>query len=310
MNYAPRDLMGWLGPIREREAKKQLARAGLLRSISFDEARERKLIVAADPKARRPVWELAQKITKKEYVAGRQEIGDCVSWGMKQAGEIRSIIEIAMGQEERFRKWFAPWIYAVSRNQIGGGLSGDGSLGSWAAAAVSKYGVLFEDDEGVPPYSGNIARRWGSRANTRKPEYQKFFDVAKDNPCVCIEVKTVDEAVKMIRDYRRPMTIASLRGFRMEPREYKGYHVFVPSGSWAHQMCFVEYNEELQALYRLNSWGPDAHGKPLNGEIAGGAWNLLDDIESEFKRMDVECFALVEFEGEPGEPDHRILSHA
>jgi len=302
--------MGWLGPIREREAKRTLQASGLLRSISFDEARERKLIVQADPVVMQPVWELAKKVLGQEYVAGRQEIGDCVSWGMKQAGEIRSIIEIAAGQEERFRKWFAPWIYATSRNQIGGGLSGDGSLGSWAAAAVAKYGILFEDDPDVPPYSGSIARRWGSRSNVgRRPEYAKFFDLAADNPCVCVEITSVDEAVKMIRDYRRPLTIASLRGFRMEPRNYKGYHVFVPSGSWAHQMCFVEYNPDLPALYRLNSWGPEAHGRPFNGEIAGGAWNLLDDIEAEFKRMDVECFALVEFEGEPSGPDHRILAY-
>lgn len=307
MSTVPYDLMGWLGPEKEREAKRELVARGLLRSVSFDEALERKVIRAADPVMQQPVWVLAKQVTGSEYKAGKQEVGDCVSWGMKQAGELRSIIEIASGQEETFRRWFAPWIYAVSRNQVGGGLSGDGSLGSWAAVAVSKYGVLFEDDEGVPPYSGKLARRWGDRTNLMSPEYKEFFSVARDNPCVSLEVKTVDQAVKMIRDYRRPLTIASLRGFKMEPRTYKGYHVFTPSGTWAHQMAFVEYNADLPALYRLNSWGPNAHGQPLNGEIAGGAWNLLDDIEVEFKRMEVECFALVEFDGEQGEPDHRIL---
>ena len=303
----PDHFYGWLGPLAEKEAKRDLYARGLLKSVSFDEAVERRLVVAADPVVQRPVWELAKEVLGREYVVGRQEIGDCVSWGMKQAGEIRQIIEIAMGQEEKWRPWFAPWIYAVSRNQIGGGLSGDGSLGSWAAAAVSKYGVLFADDPGVPPYSGSLARTWGSRSNVRNPVYEPFFKVAEDNPCVCVEVKTVEDAVKMIRDYRRPLTIASMRGFQMQPRTYRGKHVFVPSGTWAHQMCFVEYDPELPALYRLNSWGPDAHGKPLNGEIAGGAWNLLDDIEREFKTMDVECFALVEFEGEPGPPDNRIV---
>jgi hypothetical protein len=309
MTDVPRHLMGWLGPEAEAEAKRDLQARGLFQSFSFDEAVERRLIVASDPVIQRPVWELAKQVLGREYTAGRQEIGDCVSWGMKQAGELRSIIEIAAGQEEKWRPWFAPWIYATSRNQIGSGLSGDGSLGSWAAAAVSKYGVLFEDDEGVPPYSGSVARSWGFASNRRNPVYIKFFDVAKDNPCASVEVKSVDEAVRMVRDFRRPLTIASMRGFQMRPREYKGKHVFTPSGTWAHQMCLIEYDSELPALYRLNSWGSDAHGRPLNGEIAGGAWNLLDDLEREFRSGDVECFALVEFDGEPGEPDHRILGN-
>lgn len=304
----PYHLMGWLGPKKAAEAKEAFRRDGFL--IGVSEAVKRGLLLKqADPKASRPIWELCREILGRDLPAGRQEIGDCVSWGMKQAGERRQVIEIAMGQEEKFRPWFAPWIYAVSRNQIGGGLSGDGSLGAWAAKAVAQYGVLFADDPGVPPYSGSLARSWGSRRNKDNPEYKQFFDVARDNPCVCVEVRSVEEAVQMIRDFRRPLTIASLRGFRMEPREYKGYHVFTPSGTWAHQMCLIEYNEELPALYRLNSWGPEAHGRPLRGETPGGAWNLLGDIENEFRRMDVECFALVEFVGEPSGPDNRILAN-
>lgn len=298
-------LTGWLGPEIAEEEKTKARNAGFV--VGVDEAEAAGILYAADPTVFRPIWEICKTVLGTDLPAGRQEVGDCVSWGMKQAGEHRQIIEIAMGQEETFRKWFAPWIYATSRNQIGSGLSGDGSLGVWAAAAVAKYGVLFEDDPGVPNYSGTLARQWGSKANKTNPIYAKFFDIASDNPATCVEVKTVDEAVRMIRDYRRPLTIASMRGFRMEPRKYKGYHVFVPSGTWAHQMCWIEYNEELGALYRLNSWGPNAHGAPLNGETPGGAWNLLEDIEKEFKTMQTECFALVEFEGDPAPPDNRIL---
>lgn len=297
-------LFGWAGPELAREEVAKAREAGLV--VSFDQAVESG-IIAKEGNTGKPTltaWEASKKVLGQVLPAGRQEIGDCVSWGMKQAGEYRHLIEITHGQEESFRRWFAPWIYAISRNQIGQGrISGDGSLGVWAAQAVMKYGVLFEDDKDVPSYSGSLARQWGSRSNVSQPVYQKFFGVASDNPCFCVEVKSVDEAVKMIRDFRRPLTIASLRGFRMEPRNYKGYHVFVPSGTWAHQMCWIEYNEDLGALYRLNSWGADAHGQPLNGEAPGGAWNLLDDIEYEFKNMDVECFALVEFEGQPTDPD-------
>ena len=301
-------MFGWLGPEAAREPRAHAQRDGFL--VSFDEAVDRGILTLpkqSNPAVMKPIWEIAKEVLGADIPAGKQEVGDCVSWGMKQAGERRSLIDIASGQEEKFRRWFAPWIYAVSRNKIGGGMTGDGSLGVWAAKAVAQYGVLFEDDPGVPPYSGSLARSWGSARNVRNPEYSKYFDVAKDNPCVCVDVKTVEEAVKMVRDYRRPLTIASMRGFRMDPKEYKGYHVFVPSGSWAHQMCFIEYNDELPALYRLNSWGASAHGSPLRGETPGGAWNLLEDIEREFRTMDIECYALVEFEGEPGNPDWRPI---
>jgi hypothetical protein len=47
--------------------------------------------------------------------------------------------------------------------------------------------------------------------------------------------------------------------------------------------------DESGDLYGLNSWGPDAHGQPLNGEPAGGGWmraDLLDVIG-----RTGECFA-------------------
>lgn len=299
---------GWLGPVYSLPALGQAYEKKLM--ISFREAEANGILNAIDPATQKPVWDLARAILGEEWLPGRQEIGDCVSWGMKHAGELRQIIDVAAGQEEKFRPWYAPWIYAISRNQIGGGrIRGDGSVGVWAAEAVSKYGVLFADDEGVPPYSGRIARDWGSPSNaSENPDYKQFMPVAKDNPCICVECQSVDEIVKMVRDYRRPITIASNRGFKMTPRNYKGYHVFTPSGYWAHQMCWIEYNDDIKALYRLNSWGPDAHGKPLHGETPGGAWNLLDDIESELEQFrGCECFALVEFAGEPSGPDWRPI---
>lgn len=298
--------LGWLGIEAERKARDQLAEAGLL--VEYADCRQ--VLYAAgppDPKLQRPVWELCQEVVGHDLIPGKQETGDCVSWGVKQAGERRQIIEIAAGQEEAFRPWFAPWVYATSRNQVGGGLSGAGSTGAWAAAAIAKYGILFEDDDGVPPYSGSIADSWGSRRNVTNPVYDAFFEIAKDNPCKSVRLSSVDEVVEMIRDHRYPVTIASSRGFRMQPREYRGYHVFVPAGVWYHQMCLIEYNPDLPAVYRLNSWGPGAHGEPLNGETPGGAWNLLDDLATEMAGRAVELYALIEFEGEPAGPDHHLV---
>ncbi|GAB4133051.1 MAG: hypothetical protein Kow0040_14810 [Thermogutta sp.] len=302
----PYTQLGWLGIDAERQARDAMAEAGLL--VEYADCRQTLYQAGPpDPKLQKPVWELCKEIIGRDLIPGRQETGDCVSWGVKQAGERRQVIEIAAGEEERFRPWFAPWIYAVSRNQIGGGLNGAGSTGAWAAAAIAKYGILFEDDEGVPPYSGEVADQWGSQRNVRNPVYDPFFATARDNPCKAVRLSSVEQVVEMIRDHRYPVTIASSRGFRMQPREYRGHHVFTPAGVWYHQMCLIEYNPDLPAVYRLNSWGPDAHGEPLNGETPGGAWNLLDDLASEIAKRDVELYALVAFAGEPAQPDHHVL---
>lgn len=305
MSAPPYDLMGWLGLDAERRARDSLMATGML--VEYSDVRQRFYAAPSDPSLAKPVWELEKQVLGQLLPTHRQQSGDCVSFAVKQAGERRQVIEIAAGQEERWREWFAPWIYAVSRNQVGGGMSGAGSTGAWGAAAVNRYGVLFADDEGVPAYSGGLADRWGRAANVRNPEYQKFFEIASDNLCQTIHISTVEQAIEMIRDHRRPITIASSRGFQMTPRIYRDHHVFTPSGTWYHQMCFVEYNADLPALYRLNSWGPTIHGSPRNGETPGGAWNLLDDIAAEIRTRGVEMYVLVEFDGEPAEPDHNIL---
>ena len=46
---------------------------------------------------------------------------------------------------------------------------------------------------------------------------------------------------------------------------------------WA--LVGVDDNATAPGVYGLNSWGPDAHGKPLNGEPTGGAWMTADIIQ-------------------------------
>lgn len=294
---------GWLGSEQERKARESLVKTRVL-----------------DFKAAKPeiewytkfwvydhIWNQERRVLGRVIPAYKQEVGDCVSFGMKQAGECAQIREIASGrQEEVFREWFAPWIYAVSRNQIGGGLSGDGSLGAWAAEAVNTHGVLFADDDGVPAYSGSLARKWGSRSNVSSPEYAKFFDVASDNTVAIAELKSVEE-IRWCLSRGLTVTIASSRGFRMSPVVHKGYHVFVPSGTWMHQMCFVAYNDDIDAFYRMNSWGPSVHGEPLNGEKPGGAWNLAKDVEDELRTRSAEVYALYNFAGSQGDRDFNIV---
>lgn len=239
--------------------------------------------------------------TDHTFIANGFAISNCVSFGCAQAGQYMSAFEVAWrGQEEEFKRWYPPYIYGMSRcaPDLGNGRlgNGDGSTGAWGAGALQKYGVLFADDAGVPAYSGSVAKQWGRSGPPRE-----FQELAKDNPVKsCAKLSSVNEIRDALINYH-PCTIASMRGFEMQPVNVQGFHVFKPSGSWPHQMCLLAWMDSpFAAAYRLNSWGMSSHGNPLNGEPAGGAWNRSEDLERELKSGDVEVYALSAFEGFPG----------
>ncbi len=132
--------------------------------------------------------------------------------------------------------------------------------------------------------------------------------MAVDNPVrQVVRLKTVEEIRLAIRA-RHLVLIASSRGFRMQPVNYRGFHVFVPHGTWMHQMTLLGWMDDpFPAAYRGNQWGAQAHGQPLNGEWPGGAWNRAEDLEQELRGGSVEVYCYWDFEAEPGPADHRIV---
>jgi hypothetical protein len=307
---------GWLGPHAEQQALQDLYSRGLLMSYSDVAPRiraETKLMKLLFDGSRPYTWELERslhnegKLPYEIIPTYEQDTGNCVAAALAMAGQKRHVIELTLGREEElYREWFIPWIYAVSRNQVGGGLSGDGSTGAWGAQAVNKYGVLFCDDKGVPPTDG-YSDKWGDRDNALHPEYQRFFEVAEDNPVKIARLTKVEQIIEAIKAGRM-CTIASTRGFEMKPRKLDGFHVFQPGGTWYHQMSYCDYMEEpFPALYRCNQWGPEIHGPPLNNETPGGAWNLVEDVAAELRQRSVEVYCYFNFAGEQSEEDLGIL---
>lgn len=192
------------------------------------------------------------------FVANGYAVHNCVSWGMKHAIEYLSCVDILMRKDaEEFHHIFAPYIYGISRVQVGGGrMSGDGSIGSWAAAGVMKYGTIFVNKNECPPYGKDIARKWGSKG----PD-AKFIDIGKKYLVQsAAKVKTWDDLVAGLAN-GYSCTVASDQGFEMTPGA-DGYHD--PSGSWAHQMCIYDYClVDQEHAYIANSWG-DSHGVVKN----------------------------------------------
>jgi hypothetical protein len=314
-SQAPARLMGWEGPLAERVAFEACLEAGF--AHEWEDVAEQcnriiqyrlRRIGATGPRPK--TWDLEVEAVASGKLGGKfpihlQDTGNCVAAAIEMLGQQRSIIEtVLFKQEERIRPWFTPYIYAVSRNQIGGGMSGAGSTGAWGARAVNEYGVLFADDEGVPSYAGT-SDDWGNRRNVNNPEYEKFFAVAADNKISIVRMNNVEKIAEAI-EAGIMFAVASMQGF--DVREYKGFHCFRPSGSWAHQMHWTDVlRDPFPALYRGNQWGPNAHGKPLNGERPGGAWNLFEDVEKEIRSSSVEVYGFFDFAGDPGPIEPGIL---
>lgn len=243
------------------------------------------------------LWEAMQKVLGTYLPNVQQQIGNCVSWGCRNAVDHTAACEIVAGDRESLRPSFPPYFYGISRVQIGGGRLGasDGSLGVWAADGVRQYGVLPQDESGVPDYSGAVATKWG-----RSGPPSDLISVARPH---------VIRTTARIRGYAQlrdalvngyACTIASLRGYAMRLQDENGKSWFTGRDTWPHQMALIGVDDDPQrpAVFRLNSWGPDAHGPQLDGP-AGGGWCHAEDIDRELRDDGVECFAFSGFDGFP-----------
>lgn len=292
----PRHLMGWL-PDQVAEASEKTVNLQTPFAIAGP----------PPPQPPPPIWTYSKQLNNGNHLPTfEQQIGDCVAAGLAQAGARLQVAEITLGyQEEILKPWFVPFIYGISRVQIGGGqLDGDGSTGAWGAAAVKQYGVLFDTDHGVPKYSAAIGRTWGRPPGP--PEVYQSEAQARPVKTTARLINTSKIREALCNYY--PITIASARGFKMEPTNRDGFHTFVPSGTWMHQMSLIAWMDEpFQAAYRLNSWGPNAHGTPLNGEPPGGAWCTRECLEQELGWNDTEVYTYSTFDGFPSVPNLGLI---
>lgn len=287
------DRFGWLGPEAAREAWPAVA----------DEFRPFRCYGAGAEEIKRTcAWDSWNKIgfAINKSILFQQEIGDCVSFGAAIAvAAVMAHEVVALQEPERFEVPFPPYLYGISRLMKEGGngrLRGDGSLGSWMAATIKKYGVLRASYQGVPKYSGTVAKNWGSR----KDSWDQFIDEADDH---CIRTiapinNCNDLACAITNGYFA--TIASMRGYANDLKDDKGKSWFVGRDTWPHQMSLIAVDTEPElCFYRRNQWG-SVHGPQLDGPDGGG-WVRAVDLEPELRDQDTECFAFSSFDGFPSE---------
>lgn len=287
-------LCGWAGEEKASQAFEELK--GQFVPFVIWDTQQKAEAVSQDKRS--VLWDASLKVLGKHIPNIQQQIGDCVSFGAANAVMYLQCVQAATGKDPiKYRPVFQPYIYGTSRVLVGSnqlGCNSDGSVGAWAAAAVKKYGVLFSDEPNVPAYSGSVAKQWGCR----KAAFDRFIDIADDYPVQSIaQVRTWQQVRDaLVNGY--PVTVASGQGFQMRGVVRDGKLFGVPSGRWAHQMCFIGYDPEPKpCFYCLNSWGPNAHGKCPDDAPPGGFW--VDSATVQRMVQAGDSFAFSAFKGFP-----------
>lgn len=233
-----------------------------------------------------------------------QEVGDCSSQGVTNAINYTLAAQIGAGAPQEFHRAFPPYNYGIGRVQMGRGvIKGDGCSCGWVAFGAQKYGVVPIGGDGVPTYSGNVARQWGK---TGPPA--SLIPLGQEHL-----IKTVSpvRSAAEVRDAvcnGYGVATGSNVGFLMSLPVVEGRLINRASGSWNHVLAIIGYDGETYKeplFYILNSWGPDAHGTPPDDSPPGGFWVRQADVERIVRQKDSFAFSAVQ--GFPATLDFRIF---
>jgi hypothetical protein len=246
------------------------------------------------------LWLALEKLLST-FPVHEQTIGDCVSHGFGTGIDVLQAVEIQSGANER---WVAETatesIYAISRvergkRQLG---RGDGSVGAWAADAVSKWGVLQRVQYGrhdLRQYSGQLAKAWGwdGLPDDLEPKARPFV------VGVTSLVTTYEEARDAIAN-GYPVAVCSDQGFD-DVRDSEGFARAM--GSWAHCMVFLGVNDNPKrpGLLCQNSWGRNwIRGPKRLGQPDGSFW-VDAAVANRMLKRNPDSWALGKFSGYPAQ---------
>lgn len=241
------------------------------------------------------LWQVFKKIDARGPPTKNQgQVGSCVSFGTNNAITRTMAFEIAVLKRNfEFKDIAEEVTYAGSRVEIGGGrISGDGSVGAWAADFVKKWGVVSRGIHGthdLTSYNEPRCRSWGKSGVPAELE-----TIAREHPVQTItQVKTWEEAKRALAN-GYGIAICSSQGFSMQ-RDSRG--VARPSGSWPHCMCLDGFHLEGGSEFGHieNSWGSNSHTGPVGwGEPStAGFWADSATIDRMLRANDSWAFSAV-----------------
>jgi hypothetical protein len=289
-DYTP--TMGWV-----RDQSSIEANADPLRTMQFSETDAGKFVMGDEDVF---LWQAVRKINNKGppwYPNVNQlNVGCCVGCGFKHCADIAQAMQIIQGKRADWKPLSVEVIYGGSRVEVGGGrISGDGSVGAWAAKWIKDYGVAPMEKYGdidLTTFSPARARDFGKRGVADVVE-----KVAKEHPVKGTAIVKSWTDVKRAIQQGYPVAVCSDQGFRME-RDGTGRAR--PQGSWAHCMAIIGVRSgPNEGGFILNSWGDDAHTGPVwpaDAPVAG-FWADASVIDRMVKQGD--SFALSDMVGFP-----------
>lgn len=228
------------------------------------------------------------------FICNGFAVSNCVAASSAGALDVLAAVDLLMKGD--FGSWghlaaIEP-IYGISRVQIGKGRLGnsDGSVGAWAAKAVTEYGVLGMAKYGqvdLSTYSIPRCKTWGRQGLPKTLE-----SVAKLHPVKqYAQVSSFSELADSIAA-GYPVTIASNVGFSNK-RDSRG--VCRREGSWMHQMycCAVDNRANQGFGLIVNSWGCYSDDTEV---LTDQGWKLFQNLSKLEKIATLNKSGFIEYQ--------------
>lgn len=302
---------GWRGPdIRTPEENKQY-------DLISSQIPNLQIIGPQAAVSKMVLWDYSKKVNNgKHFETFFQQSGSCVGNGGGQATWYLSAMEkIRLGENEECKTPFYLLPYGRSRLIAGMRGRGDGSFGAAFAQAIKTDGVLAFDEPGLPKmqtgsgitWGKNIEYEWsdGSRISNEWLNKSRKFTVQSTAKLT----STQDAWDAIANGYA--CTIASNWGGQMRPQAAGNPAVLLNKRAtrWDHQMCVIgiwDHPTLGRIFCILNSWGPDAHGQPVDDSPPGSFWVLESEMDFIIKQGD--SFAFSQFLGFPSQnPNYWLI---
>ena len=257
-------------------------------------------------------WKAEEKVLGGRKPSWNQkQVGACVGFGNGRTAQDLMLWEIAAGEPETWpgAEVSPEVIYGGSRVEVGGGrISGDGSVGAWAAKWVKEWGVVVRGVYGsldLTTYDEATCRKLGSQGIPTDVE-----TLAKVHPVTAVAmVRNGDEFWAAVGG-GKPVAVCSDRGFTTTLK--RGF--CSPSGTWNHCMegrgRFTHPSKGKCGVIQ-NSWNAylsipaaedrfieyvDIDGSVKTEELPEGCFaTTLDVIDGMMRQQD--SFAMAGFKG-------------
>ena len=249
----------------------------------------------------------------KPFVVGRQQIGDCTSWGGAHGVAIADAVSWSLGKlpEPPLLPATEP-LYGGARVEARGkpgdgaqpyGGFSDGATGYGVAKFLREFGVVYRQPYptvDLTEYSGERARQYGAYGCGGQGDAGRLDAEAKKHPLRHVVAVRSWQELSAALESGYPVTLASSQGFT-STRNKDG--ICEASGTWMHQMCAIGIRHRKNGapddlVLILNSWGPSWVGPKENkypsDQPDGSFWARRSVVET---RMLEDAWAIGDTDG-------------